>query len=108
MSEVQNTPALEATPAVVSHHDTKPLETTDPSTETAAPAITEEATAPATTSADASTEATPTGTAEPISEESKIADSTKVAEPITSGVLGYKAPGLMKYAHHLYHPDWMH
>lgn len=67
---------------------------TEPSTET--PATTETPVATETTEAPAST--TPaTDTAAPVTEKAKKGDTVAEAVPASEGVLGYKAPGFLKY-----------
>lgn len=105
MSDVQNT-TVTASPAVDTPAAEPVTASTQPETTTS---TTEEAPKPAETSTEIPavteskpTEATPAATEEaaPATEEKKdeAAPAEKVVEPISQGQLGYKGPGLLKYA----------
>lgn len=107
MSEVQNTPATataEASEPVVAAPAA-----TEPQAE-AAPAAAAESAAPAAEEAKpeaAEGAAEPSAAAAAVTEQEEKKDEAtpaavaekKPVEPITEGLLGYKGPGLVKYAH---------
>jgi len=97
MSDVHSTPA-QAETAAPHFQEARPLDlSTEPTTKPVADttASTEPA-ATETSSALPTVEAAPATSDAPAMEESNVAGTTTAAPSVTSGVLGYKAPGLIK------------